>query len=141
MNFYTKSYVWNSTRYIFILFYLIENCFIFVCFVLQLIKFIWQKLNYRINRVVWNFEDCMQTFWPIASMVLDFSQLPTSPRKWLYLHERCLLCLTEWKINFLIFAIFIFLRYGKSCTEFQKKNYVRGLRFTIYQKLTKIWKK
>ena len=33
---------------------------------------------------------------------------PSPPQKWPSLHERCLLCWNRWKINFTIFAIFIF---------------------------------
>ena len=50
----------------------------------------------------------VRPFW--AENLQDYRgiSLLTTPQKWPYLHERCPLNWTEWKINIPIFAIFIF---------------------------------
>ena len=52
---------------------------------------------------------------------LNVTYIPPPPQKWPYLHERCSLCWTEWKINF---PIFDFLSYGCLYLQFSANTLI-----------------
>ena len=84
-----------------------------ICIIRMLV--ITKKRNCR-----WHFKIQIMKNVGALSQFTDIKPTPPTPphQKWPYIHETCIMCWNEWKINFPIFSFFLrFFMYRRFCAS------------------------